>query len=66
MGEAPAKRPMNALREAEQAVLAESREWALRRLTARLQAEANALESLCPKTGRPLVQRRLAFEVSAN
>ena len=58
MGEAPAKRPMNALREAEQAVLAESREWALRRLTERMQEEANAMERLCPKTGQPLKDTR--------
>lgn len=49
---------MNALREAEQAVLAESREWALRRLTERMQGEANAMESLCPKTGQPLKDTR--------
>ena len=33
---------MNALRETEQAVLADSREWALRRLTERMQQAANA------------------------
>ena len=49
---------MNALREAEQAVLAESREWALRRLTERMQQAANAMETLCPKTGQPLKDTR--------
>jgi hypothetical protein len=58
VAEAPQSRPMNALREAEQAVLAESREWALRRLTERMQAQANAMESLCPQTGQPLTDTR--------
>jgi hypothetical protein len=49
---------MNALREAEQAILAESREWACRRLTERMQAEADAMEALCPKTGQALKDTR--------
>jgi hypothetical protein len=49
---------MNALREAEQAILAESRAWACRRLTERLQQEANTMEALCPKTGKALKDTR--------
>jgi hypothetical protein len=49
---------MNALRKAEQAVLAEGREWTRRRLEERLQQEANALEALCPESGKPLTDTR--------
>jgi hypothetical protein len=49
---------MNALREIEQAVLAEGREWTRRRLEERLQQAGNALETACPVTGRPLQETR--------
>ena len=49
---------MNALREAEQAILAESRQWACRRLTERMQQEADTIAALCPKTGQPLKDTR--------
>ena len=49
---------MNALREAEQTVLAESQAWACRQLTARLQEAANTMEALCPQTGQPLQDTR--------
>jgi hypothetical protein len=49
---------MNALREAEQAVLAESRQWACRRLMERMQKQADEMEALCPKTGKPLKDTR--------
>lgn len=45
---------MNVLREIEQAVLAEGREWTRRRLEEKLQQAANALEPVCPQSGRPL------------
>ena len=49
---------MNALREIEQAVLAEGREWTRRRLEERLQQAANLLAAVCPANGTPLQQRR--------
>lgn len=49
---------MNALREIEQAVLAEGREWTRRRLEEKLQQAANALETVCPATGTPLQKTR--------
>ena len=49
---------MNALREAEQAILAEGREWTRLRLERRMQQESEAIEALCPKTGRPLKDTR--------
>ncbi len=49
---------MNVLREIEQAVLAEGREWTRRRLEERLQQAANALEPVCPQSGRPLRDTR--------
>lgn len=49
---------MNALREIEQAVLAEGREWTRRRLEEKLQQAANALEPVCPSSGRPLRDTR--------
>ena len=49
---------MNALRQLEQAVLAEGREWTRRRLEEKLQAEASAMEPLCPQTGQRLQETR--------
>jgi len=49
---------MNALREAEQAILAEGREWTRLRLEQRMQQESEAIEALCPKTGWPLKDTR--------
>jgi len=49
---------MNALREIEQAVLAEGREWTRRRLEEKLQQAANALEPVCPSSGRRLRDTR--------
>jgi hypothetical protein len=45
---------MNLLRELEQNVLAEGREWTRQRLEKKLQAESDALEPLCPQTGQGL------------
>lgn len=49
---------MNALREIEQAVLAEGREWTRRRLEEKLQQASAALETVCPASGRPLQETR--------
>ncbi len=49
---------MNALRNLEQAVLAEGREWTRRRLESQLQAESDALPTLCPQSGQPLANTR--------
>ena len=49
---------MNALRQTEQAILVEGREWTRHRLEQQLQQDAAALPSLCPKTGRPLTKTR--------
>ena len=49
---------MNALRQTEQAILAEGREWTRCRLEAQLQRDADALATLCPKTGAPLTNTR--------
>ena len=49
---------MNALREIEQAVLAEGQEWTRRRLEEKLQQAANALAAVCPSSGRPLRDTR--------
>jgi hypothetical protein len=49
---------MNPLRQTEQAVLAEGREWTRRRLQAQLQHDANRLPALCPQTGQPLTNTR--------
>ncbi len=49
---------MNALREIEQAVLAEGREWTRRRLEEKLQLASHALATVCPATGRPLQETR--------
>ena len=45
---------MNLLRQMEQTVLEEGREWMRRRLEKRLQAASDALEAVCPKTGQGL------------
>lgn len=49
---------MNLLRQLEQSVLEEGREWTRRRLEERLQAQATALATLCPQTGDPLRNTR--------
>lgn len=49
---------MNALRNLEQAVLAEGREWTRRRLEAQLQAASEALPTRCPQSGQPLANTR--------
>jgi hypothetical protein len=49
---------MNALRQTEQAILSEGREWTRRRLAAQLQHEADALPLLCPQSGAPLTNTR--------
>ena len=45
---------MNRLLEMEEALIAEARQWAQARMTERLQAEADACASVCPRTGEPL------------
>ena len=45
---------MNRLRQREQDVLAEGREWTRRRLEKRLQEDSDALPAVCPKTGEGL------------
>jgi hypothetical protein len=45
---------VNRLRQLEQAVLAEGREWTRRRLEQRLQDDSDALPGVCPKTGEGL------------
>lgn len=49
---------MNPLRQTEQAILVEGREWTRRRLEQQLQQDAAALPTLCPKTGLPLTNTR--------
>lgn len=49
---------MNRLRQLEQGVLEEGREWTRRRLEEQLQAEATAMAALCPQTGAPLRNTR--------
>jgi hypothetical protein len=49
---------MNTLRQVEQEVLAEGREWTRQRLEKRLQAESDELPALCPKTDQPLQEVR--------
>ena len=49
---------MNLLRQMEQTVLAEGREWMRRRLEKQLQAVSDALEAICPKTGQGLKETR--------
>jgi len=45
---------MNGLRQLEQEVLAEGREWTRQRLERRLQAHSDELPTVCPKTGEGL------------
>jgi hypothetical protein len=45
---------VNALRQLEQDVLAEGREWTRRRMEKRLQEDSDALPAVCPKTGEGL------------
>lgn len=45
---------MNALRQLEQDVLAEGREWTRRRLEKRLQDQSDTMPTICPKTGEGL------------
>ena len=49
---------MNALREREQAVLAEGREWTRRRLEEQLQLDSMGLETVCPESGEALEEVR--------
>jgi hypothetical protein len=49
---------MNALRQLEQDVLTEGREWTRRQLEQRLQAQAEALPACCPQTGNRLQDTR--------
>ena len=49
---------MNRLRQLEQDVLAEGREWTRQRLEKRLQEESAALPAVCPKTGEGLKEVR--------
>lgn len=49
---------MNPLRQLEQDVLAEGREWMRQRLAKRLQDDSDALSAVCPKTGEGLKEVR--------
>lgn len=49
---------MNTLRQLEQEVLGEGREWTRQRLEKRLQGESDQMPTLCPKTGEPLKEVR--------
>ena len=49
---------MNALRELEQEVLAEGREWTRQRLEKKLQAQSEEIPALCPKTAQGLQEVR--------
>jgi len=49
---------MNALRQLEQAVLEEGREWTRRRWEQQLQAQSNALPARCPQTNQGLKNTR--------
>ena len=49
---------VNGLRQLEQEVLAEGREWTRRRLEKRLQKDSDALPVVCPKTGEGLKEVR--------
>jgi len=49
---------MNALRELEQEVLAEGREWTRLRLEKKLQAQSEEIPALCPKTAQGLQEVR--------
>jgi hypothetical protein len=50
---------LNLLRQMEQTVLAEGREWMRRRLEKQLQAASDALEAICPQTGQGLTRLSL-------
>jgi len=45
---------MNRLLEMEESLIADARQWAQAQMTERLQAEADACASVCPRTGEPL------------
>ena len=49
---------MNALRQTEQAILLEGREWTRRRLQEQLQRDVDALPALCPQSRAPLTNTR--------
>ena len=49
---------MNPLQEIERLVLKQSQEWALAKLTAELQRQAEQVEMICPKTGERLSNTR--------
>lgn len=49
---------MNPLKQTEQEVLRQSREWAQVQLERRLQAQADQVERVCPKSGEPLTNTR--------
>ena len=49
---------MNALRQTEQAILTEGREWTRRRLQQQLQRDADALPALCPQSRAALTNTR--------
>ncbi|RMF48341.1 MAG: ISKra4 family transposase [Anaerolineae bacterium] len=49
---------MNPLKQIEQEVLGQAREWARRKLERRLQAQADAVERVCPHHGEPLTNIR--------
>jgi hypothetical protein len=49
---------MNLLRQMEQTVLEEGREWTRRRLEKQLQGASDVLEAVCPKTGQGLRESR--------
>lgn len=49
---------MNALRQTEQALLSQGREWTRCRLQEQLQRDADALTPVCPQSGAPLTNTR--------
>ncbi len=49
---------MNPLRQIEQEVLAQGREWTRRRLEQALQAQSDQMPACCPETGQPLKEVR--------
>ncbi len=49
---------MNTLRQVEQEVLAEGREWTRQRLEKRLPVESDQMPAFCPKTGERLQEVR--------
>ena len=55
---------MNSLRQTEQAILAQGREWTRCRLQAQLQQEADTLPAVCRQTGQALtgtMQKNASF-----